>query len=275
MCVLTICKIFRCGHLEAVFGVERCENAINDHQRYCNRECSPPVLKGEFSSAACSVCTQHSDPIKGLTDEAFQDFFHTNFPLMQLLRKKDIDRFIDAEWYLSIQQAREWTRCFQANFLHRRFSLDEAPFRQERFEFGRHPHRNQIDMEILIIDPCDETCPCARRRESASHHSLTPPPPPSPPLSHPLRSHPVPLGVRLYAPPVPRSDIELVERWVDIARDVPGASTAGVQHVLPSMWEREMRGLSTLGLVEIMEDAGLDLDWVWDNGLYPDDDSLP
>jgi hypothetical protein len=271
MCVLTICKIFRCGHLEAVFGVERCENAINDHLRYCNRECSPPVLKGEFSPATCSVCTQHSDPIKGLTDEAFQDFFHTSFPLMQLLRKKDVDRFIVAEWYLSIQQARERTRCFQDNFLHGRFPLDEAPFRQKRFEFGRHTHRNQIDMEILVIDPCDEWCLYSRRRPgSASHHSRPPPP-----FSHPLRYHPVPLGFRLYAPAVPRSDIELIERWVDIARDVPGASTAGVQHVLPSMWERETRDLATLGLVEIMEDAGLDLDWVWENGLYPDDESLP
>ncbi|ERF70891.1 hypothetical protein EPUS_02413 [Endocarpon pusillum Z07020] len=44
MCIITICKIFRCWHLEPIFHVERCSKAILTHIHYCNRECTPPVL---------------------------------------------------------------------------------------------------------------------------------------------------------------------------------------------------------------------------------------
>ncbi|KAF7509787.1 hypothetical protein GJ744_007482 [Endocarpon pusillum] len=63
MCIITICKIFRCWHIEPIFRVDRCSNAILTHIHYCNRECTPPVLVGKFSLARCAVCAhQNSIP---------------------------------------------------------------------------------------------------------------------------------------------------------------------------------------------------------------------
>ena len=106
-----------------------------------------------------------------------------------------------------------------------------------------------------------------------SHPPFPLPLPLSPSPRPPINPHPAPIPITalLFASPRPTTETALIRRWVDIALEVPCAETAGVQFMLDVVRERELRGEGELGLAECMEDAGVDLDWVLDRGLYPDE----
>lgn len=172
MCLITICKIFRCWHLEAVFAVERCELAISYGLRYCNRECMPPLLRGKFSLLACSLCSLTS-PISSPYDARFVDFLRLNGPLMRLLDQKDVDDVAHHGWVEHIRRARDQTKALQAKGLAPCFTPSGLHWPWDRAAFENHP----VDMEVLGMLPCDGSCP----------------------LPHPEAFHPSPLTSPLWS----------------------------------------------------------------------------
>jgi hypothetical protein len=264
------------------------------------------------------------------------------------LFQSNIDRFIADEWLEPIHRARDETKLLHADMVLTWFPLSDQQSRQARVDFVDALFRRPVDMEILVIAPCDGEveCPCQQVLQELEHEmeegetnedgedllhlqgqrqrmhtayrpdppfspstgvyvplgdrtwSVQPEAPSSParggfspawsmPAVSPLSSlpwgpldeapavGPLPLNSRLYAPPLPRTEADLIQRWLEIARQVPGAEAAGVERILTRMWERELRGNMEpeLGLAEAIVDAGLDMDWLWICGLWPEDTS--
>ena len=180
MCVITICEIFQCWHMEALFEVAQCKYAIFSGLRYCNKHCSPPKLQGVFRPTSCSLCRTTPLPsVLGMDPDDDEDgkqddvtrltnFIRLNGPLLRLLNEEYPTVIVDLiteDWFPHITRAIRETKAMQTEALARRYpspqpaqgenvDLLEMWQVQARRDLENYCLKRPVDMEVLALLPC-------------------------------------------------------------------------------------------------------------------------